>query len=428
MTDVFISYKREERAKARAVAEALVQRGYSVWWDVELLPGDRFADDISNIIQKAKAAIVLWSRASVKSDFVRSEAELARRREILVPVLLDDCSIPLPFGGYHTLDLSRWDGQSDDRALSPLIEAIEARVSPSRDAVSGSAEKDAALHVADEETKLWREITSGKRQSAREYELYLARFGDDSLFGELARIRIEHLKNEAKDKGKKGFKGLVGASAALVALLAAILGVALQGKEIADWLWPALSLKDEANVPSVAKREPSADQNIKPQVDSSSSGPNQAWVAEQLRKLNGQRIVFRSAQFPEVQILVTGDIHKYVPPYAVQLLLDTKNIAYVDRHRGKFESAFVPLINLGKELRMTNYVRTDQLGIRLKTNYASGGDRNRVIQIAAKIIFELYYDLGGLAPDAKISVERYDPSRHLAIPFDLWPQVEKSDW
>ena len=61
MADVFISYKREERDVAENLARALTAQGYSVWWDVDLLPGDRFANEIEAVIKRAKAVIVLWS-------------------------------------------------------------------------------------------------------------------------------------------------------------------------------------------------------------------------------------------------------------------------------------------------------------------------------------------------------------------------------
>ena len=68
MYDIFISYKREDRAKAHSLAEALAAHGIKVWWDIELLPGDRFSDEISAVIKNTFATIVLWSESSVKSD------------------------------------------------------------------------------------------------------------------------------------------------------------------------------------------------------------------------------------------------------------------------------------------------------------------------------------------------------------------------
>ena len=101
MSEIFISYKREERDKAHSIAEALAKRGFSVWWDIDLLPGDRFADEISAVIDNAKSAVVLWSDAATNSDFVRAEALRAFNRDILIPVRLDDCKLPLPFDTYQ---------------------------------------------------------------------------------------------------------------------------------------------------------------------------------------------------------------------------------------------------------------------------------------------------------------------------------------
>ena len=39
MADVFISYAREDRAKAQQLAKVLEEKGWSVWWDPEISPG-----------------------------------------------------------------------------------------------------------------------------------------------------------------------------------------------------------------------------------------------------------------------------------------------------------------------------------------------------------------------------------------------------
>ena len=81
MIDVFISYKRDDRDDARAIAETLVADGYEVWWDILLLPGDRFRDEIVTVLEEAKAVVVLWSKEALKSDFVVDEAQLANEAE-----------------------------------------------------------------------------------------------------------------------------------------------------------------------------------------------------------------------------------------------------------------------------------------------------------------------------------------------------------
>lgn len=39
-TDIFISYAREDRETAKALAQVLGARGWKVWWDRKIAPGD----------------------------------------------------------------------------------------------------------------------------------------------------------------------------------------------------------------------------------------------------------------------------------------------------------------------------------------------------------------------------------------------------
>ena len=109
MADVFISYAHADRTVAEALARDLTARGYSVWWDAELVGADDFYEVILSALQRAKAAIVIWSRASVKSRFVRDEARFALHSEKLIAVKssdLDYYDIPFGFQGQHTDDVS----------------------------------------------------------------------------------------------------------------------------------------------------------------------------------------------------------------------------------------------------------------------------------------------------------------------------------
>lgn len=102
MADIFISYAREDRERAHEIADALEERGWSVWWDREMLVGGSFADVIESELATAKAVIVLWSEHSVKSQWVRNEAREGAARSVLIPVLLDDSRPPLEFRHLHT--------------------------------------------------------------------------------------------------------------------------------------------------------------------------------------------------------------------------------------------------------------------------------------------------------------------------------------
>jgi len=64
MSDIFISYKREEQATARKLANALESEGWTVWW---LRAGEHFDDVIEKALNEAKCVIVMWSKRSVQS-------------------------------------------------------------------------------------------------------------------------------------------------------------------------------------------------------------------------------------------------------------------------------------------------------------------------------------------------------------------------
>jgi sugar-specific transcriptional regulator TrmB len=109
---VFMSYARTNVDRVRPLVDYLSEQGISVWWDKDIEPGERFRDAIFHVLEKASCVIVVWTHASVSSDFVRSEADRALQRGVLIPVLLDKTTkIPLPFTELNYLDLSDWDGR-----------------------------------------------------------------------------------------------------------------------------------------------------------------------------------------------------------------------------------------------------------------------------------------------------------------------------
>lgn len=128
MPDLFISYAREDRETALALAQALQSHGIDVWWDRELTGGGDFAAEIERHLRAAPVAIVLWSAASVLSDFVRDESSRARDMGTLLPVRIGTVELPLGFGTLHTLDLLAWDGDPGDEACQALIAQVRQRL------------------------------------------------------------------------------------------------------------------------------------------------------------------------------------------------------------------------------------------------------------------------------------------------------------
>jgi tetratricopeptide (TPR) repeat protein len=129
MARVFLSYSRDEQAKAEALAEALERHEHEVWWDRHLEGGSRYASEIEEELKRADAVVVLWSQSSVRSAWVQDEAAEGRNSDRLVPVVLDDSQPPLGFRQFQAIDLSGWNGRSGAKALDAVHRAIASKAS-----------------------------------------------------------------------------------------------------------------------------------------------------------------------------------------------------------------------------------------------------------------------------------------------------------
>lgn len=126
--DVFVSYKREERARVTPMVRALEALCIDVWFDALLQPGEAFTGQICGELDRCAVQLVCWSPDAAASPWVSGEAELGRTRGVLVPVLLAPCRLPPPFNMVHTEDLSAWRGAAGDPAWQKVLAAIGARL------------------------------------------------------------------------------------------------------------------------------------------------------------------------------------------------------------------------------------------------------------------------------------------------------------
>lgn len=123
---LFLSYARADQARATALAQALQERGYHLWWDAMIEGGSAYARSIAQALDAADAVLVLWSRNSVESDWVRDEAAQGRDRHRLLPLSLDGTQPPLGFRQYQCIDLSDWHGRSGESQINSIDRAISA--------------------------------------------------------------------------------------------------------------------------------------------------------------------------------------------------------------------------------------------------------------------------------------------------------------
>jgi hypothetical protein len=125
MSDIFISYASQDRERARELAEALKQFGWSVWWDRQIPPGKTFDQVIEEELTAARCVTVLWSKDSVASRWVKTEASAAAEREILVPVLIEDVKIPFEFQRIQAARLVDWRRGTPHQDFDLLVKAVE---------------------------------------------------------------------------------------------------------------------------------------------------------------------------------------------------------------------------------------------------------------------------------------------------------------
>lgn len=150
MSDIFISYNREDMGVARSFAEALIADGLNVWWDQTLRAGETYDEVTEASLRGAKAVIVLWSPRSVVSRWVRAEATLADRAKTLLPVMIEPCERPIMFELTQTTDLSGWNGDRRHPEWQRLVHDVQAFIARSG---NGQAPAPAAVIPAPEKAR-----------------------------------------------------------------------------------------------------------------------------------------------------------------------------------------------------------------------------------------------------------------------------------
>jgi TIR domain len=132
MSDIFMSYASEDRPRGEAFARALEGQGWTVFWDRTIPIGKTWRETIGRELSQARCVIVLWSKSSIDSSWVQEEADDAKGRGVLVPVLIDKVVPPIGFRSVQAADLADWDGNKTTQAFRRLSADIAALVSPAR--------------------------------------------------------------------------------------------------------------------------------------------------------------------------------------------------------------------------------------------------------------------------------------------------------
>lgn len=125
----FISYSQQDAAVAEAIQRAMVRNNVKFWRDsAKLLAGDHLSPQIFAAIEASSSYVILVSAASMSSEWVERELELAADLEqlgrlVIVAVRLDDTPIPAALADKLYVDLR---GSETDEGVRPLIVALRA--------------------------------------------------------------------------------------------------------------------------------------------------------------------------------------------------------------------------------------------------------------------------------------------------------------
>ena len=124
MADVFVSYARSDKARVAPLVAAIEAKGWSVWWDPEIDPGQEFDRQIGAALKAAAAVLVVWTPVSVESRWVRGEAREGAERGILVPLRFEGANLPIDVRALHTTDFDDWGEDPQSPQAQEVLRAL----------------------------------------------------------------------------------------------------------------------------------------------------------------------------------------------------------------------------------------------------------------------------------------------------------------
>ncbi|RYY17262.1 MAG: toll/interleukin-1 receptor domain-containing protein, partial [Chitinophagaceae bacterium] len=135
MADIFISYSSKDRAAIKRISGFFESEGWTTWWDRQIPIAESFEDVLMAELARSKCVVVVWSKNSVKSPWVKREVELALSSKKLVPVLLRPVNIPDAFKHIETAFPDSWLNTVDNDEMHNLLGSIRKLVAPGNNPV-----------------------------------------------------------------------------------------------------------------------------------------------------------------------------------------------------------------------------------------------------------------------------------------------------
>lgn len=173
--DVFISHSAVDKEFARTLARDLEERGYRVWLDDwNLVPGDSFADVISEAIKSSKYLIAVMSPDYFASDWTAQEWQAALIREIedakvkVLPLMYRDCNVPEPLRAKLWIDFR--ETNSYESSLNRLLAGLKSLSSEPEIVTKPETAQAVGQTIQNLDSKTLLELTTVLKQAVKAFE------------------------------------------------------------------------------------------------------------------------------------------------------------------------------------------------------------------------------------------------------------------
>ncbi|MGV6801745.1 MAG: SUMF1/EgtB/PvdO family nonheme iron enzyme [bacterium] len=201
MADIFLSYSRTDRDQAAQIAQSLEAEGLSVWWDNALRAGQTYDEVTEGKLRDAAVIVVLWSKQSVKSKWVRAEATLGERTSAIVPAMIEEADRPIMFELIQTADLIGWHGEVSDPRWQQFVDDIKLSISRTK-----TVDKPVKVTNSGDDTieaTFWNSVKEG--EDINDLIAYLKRY-PEGHFVDLAKNRIKLIEAKRATQKAKAVK------------------------------------------------------------------------------------------------------------------------------------------------------------------------------------------------------------------------------
>jgi hypothetical protein len=203
MSDIFISYAKEDRTRVEQLVKALADHGWSIWWDRTIPAGKTWREVIGEALESARSIIVVWSKTSVKSRWVHEEADWGLERKILIPILIYDVRPPLGFGSVQAIDLVNWNPAQSSLEFKKLITDITIIIGPSPKHVKEAeqaTEEDRKRKEAEEEAERARKAEAERMAEEEERKRIKAQAEGERAAEEKRKRKQKEDRRKAEEK------------------------------------------------------------------------------------------------------------------------------------------------------------------------------------------------------------------------------------